>query len=131
MEKRQPGKNRTIWNCSHQARRHDKGVIIDREGTRLPVAVNSAAALPPWMSFEWPTIGTECETIDITATGAVAEGQPVLLQTVDLEARLRMFAIASRELCKTFTHAVGRYRADDRMVMGRLIRPTAASAPRL
>lgn len=52
IEKFQPGKHRTIWNCSHSVRRDTKGEIVDHEGIGLPVSLSSAAGLPLWLRFE-------------------------------------------------------------------------------
>lgn len=119
VEKRQPGKYRITWNCSHLARRHRQSAIVDGGGTRWPVVVNIAAVLPPWLGFDWPSIQSTAAAMDIMADGAVSGGSPLLLRTIDLEAWFRMFAEAGAERWKVVIYPRGGYHADLRMEMGK------------
>lgn len=95
------------------------GAVVTQEGKRLPVSLNGAAILPQRLGFAWTPIQNACEAIAIIAEGAVAEGLSLLLRTVDLQGRLRMFSVADVEIWKGVVYTLGRYRAGEGMEMGK------------
>lgn len=108
-----------LWNASWPRSDTISGSVWTDEQGWKPVAENADTTFPSYLDYEWSSIEANSEAIAILTECSKQTGLPILGRTLHLEKWFRQLAVAEIDKWKCGVFALGGFREDARMLMGR------------